>query len=141
MGRADILEAVSRQDTSELFNRDKELADGLLTALRQISSEFHQDILCLLNSVLDENDFSEVLAVITSLPPQLRIQLIAFVTTGDATADFMNRLDNDIKLQHVVDIAFAAHVGQLPDLESALDNAQEFLRRNEGGADDVDEIL
>lgn len=131
MDRVKFLDAIAGQDTNDLSGADRQLADNLLIALSEISIEFHREILDLLDSVSVENEFVDLVATITSLPAKQRTQLIAFITTGDATEEFINSLDHNPRLQHAVDIAFTAHVGQIHDLDEALDNAEEFLREHE----------
>ncbi len=82
------------------------------------------------------NDMEEMIRIINALPPRERTQLLAFVTTGDATQSFGENLNTNPQLQRAVDIAFAAHIAQLPDLEQAIENAKVHLK--EGGNGDGD---
>jgi len=129
MNTSQFLEAVRNQDTKELAAAEKKLADDLLTTLSQTSAEFHGDMLHLLGSVTEGNDLEELVSIIHSLEPKQRIQLIALITTGDATDEFMKSLDTNPRLQKAVDIAFAAHIGDLHDLGRSLNDAQECMER------------
>ena len=83
----------------------------------------------LLDSIADENDLTDLVSVVNSLKPQQRTQLIAMITTGDATEEFMRSLDTNPESQRVVDIAFAGHIGQLHNLGQSLNDAKEFIDR------------
>lgn len=140
MDTAKFVEAVRNQDTRGLVGAERKLADDLLVALGQTSAEFHDDMFRLLDSVTEENDLTTLFGTINGLPPQERTQLIAMITTGDATAGFMKNLDTNPQLQQAVDIAFAAHVDQFDDLGEALKNAQECIdeeKKDEDGSLDV----
>lgn len=135
MDTSKFVEAVRNKDTSELVGPDKKLADDLLATLSNTSTEFHGDVLHLLGSLSEGNDLAELVTIVNSLEPQQRAQLIAMVTTGDATEEFMRSLDTNPQLQRAVDIAFAGHIGQLHDLGSALNSAQEFINEKKNDED------
>ena len=136
MDTSKFLEAVRNRDTKKLMGAERKLADSLLVSLNQTSEDFHADMIHLLEGVTDESDFTDLVTVFNTLQPKQRIQLIAMITTGDATEEFSQILDTNPQLQRAVDIAFAGHIGQLHDLGSSLKNAQEFIDRQKDG--DVD---
>lgn len=128
MDTSKFVEAVRNQDTKWLTGAERKLADDLLAALGQTSTDFHADMFHLLSGVTEENDLVELVGTINGLLPQERTQLIAMITTGDATAEFMKSLDANPQLQHAIDIAFAGHIGQLHDLGQSLNSAERFIK-------------
>lgn len=122
-----FLDAVKNQDMKELSGSERKLADDLLVALSQTSTDFHANVFHLLDGITEENDLAELVGTINSLPRQERTQLIAMITTGEATEEFMRSLDTNPQLQRAVDIAFSGHIDQLHDLGEALDNARAFI--------------
>src|SRR3989338_3564698 len=122
-----IVDAVRNNDASELVGDEKLLANNLRQTLSQTSSEFHEDMLLLFENIKEDDAFVDLVTIVNSLSPQERIQLIALITTGDATDKFMKSLDTNLQLQRAVDIAFAGHIGQLHDLGQALNDAKDFI--------------
>jgi len=125
-----FFEAIRNQDTNDLPNEDKKIADAFVATLRQISTEFHSDIIHLLENVRSGNDIAELAGILHSLEARQLTQVIAFVTTGEATEEFMKSLDINPSLQRAVDIAFAGHVSQIQNVEQALEQAKEYIEND-----------
>lgn len=130
-----FVEALRTKDTNGLGTADKKLADDLLKTLNLVSADFHEEILGLLGSLSAGKDLEEFVSILNSLDPKQRTQLIALVTTGSATEEFMHNLNTNSQLRSSVDIAFAGHLGQLPDFEQALHDAEYFLKKSDEGDD------
>jgi hypothetical protein len=132
-----FIDAIQAQNTDTLPADERGLADTFLATIRQVSTEFHSDLLDLLQEV-EEGDLSELISIINTVAPENRTRLIAFICNGeDSGGEFLPMLDKDKQLQRAVDIAFTAHVDALHDLGQAMKNADEFLKQQRERGEDT----